>query len=174
MSLLSQDCSLLLYACLGCTCLVSAFVVASGLVVALPPPLLLAQLKNINSGNLPLQIRRKIYQAYLVGPSVASVVDSSSKRSSVKCVSIQNAPMSRVLSGTCLAHRCVRTTRLEILKKLIPSFLVLVYIATTHNFTVSDTSWPTSPILCVHERTLNSSSLPSLPSRVTTPRPEEF
>ena len=83
MSLLSQDCSLLLYPCLGCTCLISAFVVSSGLVVALPPPLPLAQLKNINSGNLPLQIRRKMYQAYLVGPSVASVVDSSSKRSSV-------------------------------------------------------------------------------------------
>ena len=66
MSLLRQDCSLLLYACLGCTCLVSAFVVASGLVVALPPPLPLAQLKNINSGNLPLQIRRKMYQACLV------------------------------------------------------------------------------------------------------------
>ena len=83
MSLLSQDCSLLLYPCLGCTCLISAFVVASGLVVALPPPLPLAQLKNINLGNLPLQIRRKMYQAYLVGPSVASVVDSSSKRSLV-------------------------------------------------------------------------------------------
>ena len=40
----------------------------------------------------------------------------------------------------------VRTTRLGILKKLIPSFLVLVYIAAMHNFTVFDTSWSTSPI----------------------------
>ena len=56
-------------------------------------------------------------------------------------------------------------------RKLIPSFL---YIAAIHNFTVSDTSWPTSPILCVHECTLNSISLPSLTSHVTMPRLEEF
>ena len=136
MSLLSQDCSLLLYACLGCTCLVSALVVASGLVVALPPPLPLAQLKNINSGNLPLQIRRKMYQACLVGPSVASVVDSSSKRSSVKCVSIQNAPMSRVLSGTCLAHRCqnYKARNLEEADTIISSVSIYSCNAQLHRF----------------------------------------
>ena len=111
-----------------------------------------------------------MYQACLVGPTVASVVDSSSKRSSVKCVSIQNAPMSRNVSGPPLCQNY----KAKNLEEADPSFLVLVYIAATHNVTVSDPSWPTSPILCVHERTLNSISLPSLTSRVTTPRPEEF